>query len=241
MRAVAGAAAVLAVGYAVGGALFWGFLNVPESNALALMLSAVLVLLVAVTAGATTAFAAAVSLEAGRQAGARRVLASLPALAVGLALFACLWWLTGAAGAWWSRHAGEVDAFIISRTGVTRTGLLHTGVSWVLWFVRWVIGLSSIAALAVAAIDRGPRAVGAGLRLALGGVPLAAATAGALLLSQGLWGGVYWAPRSLPANWAETLFVGTKLTVLYAVAVFTAAAVLRVYASRLRATVAKAS
>ena len=111
---------------------------------------------------------------------------------------------------------------------------LHASVSWALWFVRWVVGLSAIGALALAAIDRGPRAVGAGLRLALRGVPLAAATAGALLVSQGLWNGVYWAPGSLPANWAEPIFVGTKLVVLYALAAFVVAAVFRVYGTRLR-------
>jgi len=234
MRAMLGAAAVLAAGYALGGALLWGLLNVPESNALALTLSAVLVVLAAMTVGVTTALAAAVSLEAGRQAWTRRVLASLPALAIGLALFALLWWLTGAAATWWGRHAGEVDALMISRTGLTRTSPLHGAVAWALWFVRWVVGLSAIGALAVASIDRGPGAVGIGLRLALRAVPLAAATAGALLVSQGLWRSIDWAPASLPANWAEPLFVGTKLAVLYALAALIVAGVLRVYGTRLR-------
>lgn len=241
MRAMLGAAAVLAAGYAIGGALFWGLLNVPESNALALTLSAVLVVLVAVTVAATTACAAAVSLETGGRARARRVLGSLPAFAIGLAVFAILWWITGAAEAWWGRHAGEVDALIISRTGMTRTSALHSAVSWALWFVRWVVGFSAIAALAVATIERGPRAIATGLRLALRGVPLAAATAGALLVSQALWRSVYWAPPSLPANWVEPLFVGTKLALLYALAVLTVAAVLRVYGKRLRTSAARTS
>jgi hypothetical protein len=211
----------------------WGLLNVPESNVLALALSGVLVVLVAVTAAATTALAAAVSLAAGRQARARRVLASLPVLAIGVAVFALLWWLTGAAQVWWGRHAGEVDALIITRTGVTRTSALHGAVSWALWFVRWVVGPSAIVALAVASIERGPGAVGIGLRLALRGVPLAAATAAALVVSQGLWRNIDWVPASLPANWAEPLFVGTKLAVLYAMAALIVAGVLRVYGTRL--------
>ncbi len=234
MRAVLGASAVLAVGYAAAGALFWGLLNVPESNAVALALSAVLILLVAATVGATTALAAAVALDAGHRAVVRRVMASLPAFAVGLAIFVLLWWTSGTAEAWWSVHAGEVDAVIISRTGVTRTALLHQSVVWLLWFVRWVVGLSVIAALVVAAIDRGPAALVTGLWLALRGVPLLAATMGALVISQGIWASVYWAPGPLPANWAEPLFVGTKLAVLYALAALVAAAVLRVYGTRLR-------
>jgi hypothetical protein len=241
MRAVVSASIVLAAGYALGGALFWGLLNVPESNALALALSALLVLLVGLTAGATTAFAAAVSLDTGFRPAARRVVAALPAFAIGLAIFAFLWWMTGRAEAWWTMHAGEVDALIISRTGVTRTALLHGAVSWMLWFVRWVVGLSAIAALVVAAIDRGAAALATGLRLALRGVPLLAATIGALVVSQGLWAGVFWAPRGLPANWAETVFVGTKLVVLYTLATLVAAAVLRVYGTRLRVTDARTS
>jgi hypothetical protein len=234
MRAVATASIVLAAGYALGGALFWGLLNVPESNGLALALSALLVLLVAVTAGATTALAAALSLDRGFTPAARRAVTALPAFAVGLAIFASLWWLTGRAEAWWTLHAGEADALIISRTGVTRTALLHRSIASLLWFVRWAVGLSAIAALVVAAIERGPAALVTGLRLAVRGVPLLAATIGALVVSQGLWAAVFWAPRALPANWAETVFVGTKLVVLYALATLVAAAVLRVCGTRLR-------
>jgi hypothetical protein len=79
-----------------------------------------------------------------------------------------------------------------------------------------------------------PGAVGIGLRLALRGVPLAAATAAALLVSQGLWRNIHWVPASLPPNWAEPLFVGTKLAVLYALAALIVAGVLRVYGTRLR-------
>ena len=239
MPALLRASAVLAIGYALGGALFWGLLNVPESNALALAVSALLALLVAVTVGATTAFAAAVSLEAGYRAAARRALASLPAFAAGLAIFVVLWWVSGRAEGWWNAHAGEVDALIISRTGITRTALLHRSVFWALWFLRWVMGLSVIVALVVAAIDRGPAALATGLRLALRGRPLLAATVAALVVSQGLWATAYWAPGALPANWAEPLFVGTKLAVLYALAALVVATVLRVYGARLRTSLAR--
>jgi hypothetical protein len=228
------ATATLALGGAVAAGLFWALLNVPESNLLALTLSAALLLAIVATLGGIIAASSAVADGAGVAGVLRRSIAAMPAFALGVIVFAALWWLTGAIDAWWRAHRGEVDAASIRYLNVARTQSLHQAVFLILWIVRWVIGLSIVAALATTAAAHGVHAAGAGLRNAVRPAPIAAGLAAALLLT-GLWRLVYWRPARL-APWLEPTFVASKLTVLYVAAVSIVALALAVHRRAARAS-----
>jgi hypothetical protein len=233
-RAIAKAAAVLAVGYAITLGLFWALLNVPESSVPALALSAALALLVAVAAGLTTASAAtlvagaAFSPPASREIG-RRALRALPGFLAGLMIFAALWWITGSADDWWRAHRGEVDALFLRYLGTGRTALVHEGVSQTTWLVRWALGLSAVAGLVAAGTIGGTRAAARGLRAAVRIVPLLVTAIAALVVGKGLSRLVYWRPKAIPPNWIEAAFVAIKLSVLYLLAIVMAAIVLAAF------------
>jgi hypothetical protein len=228
-RSIATAAGALAIGYAITVALFWALLNVPESSAAALTLSAALAILVAVAAGLTTA--TAVGLVAGgswRDTG-QRALKALPGFLAGLMIFAILWWITGAADAWWRGHRGEVDAVFLRYLGTARTGLVHEGVFQTTWLVRWALGLSAVAGLVAAWTIGGTHTAVRGLRAAVQIVPLLAMVIAALIVGKGLSRLVYWRPKTIPANWLELAFVAIKLSVLYLLAIVMAAIVLAAF------------
>jgi hypothetical protein len=229
-------ASTLGVGYAVGVALLWALVNVPESNLFALALSAALVLLIVLTAGVTTAVASGLSQQATIIAAVRRAAAALPGFVGGLVVFAILWWLTASADIWWGGHRGEIDAVVLRYLGATRTGWFHEAVAWVIWLVRWVLGLSVIAGLVTAL--GGARGVSSGLRVSVRLAPLAAVTLGVVAVSEGLWRLAYWRPAGLPPNWAEPVFAVTKCAVLYALTAVVAALVLEVYRPAARGAVA---
>lgn len=228
MRRLLGSAAVLAIGGAVAGGLFWALLNVPESNVPALLLSVLLVALVAVTAWATGGVAAHLD-DRGSLAGtAGRSIKSLPAMMLAAAVFIALWWTTGAANEWWRLHQGETDAMFIAR-GMTNTAWLHVTMNWLLWFVRWVVGSSLVLGVLVATTREGLGRTAGGLRLALRALPLLAATVGALVIDQGIWRLAFWRPEGLPASWVEAGFAAGKLSLLYVAAALVGAVVLWIY------------
>jgi hypothetical protein len=224
-------AMLLAIGYAMTAALYWALLNIPESNVLALLVSAVLVLLVAIAGGVTTGMALALAQGARSADAGRRAIAALPSFFAGVVIFGALWWLTGFAEAWWRGHRGEVDAVFLRYMGTARTGPLHQSVLWVIFLARWALGLSVVAALIAAGISGGRLAtIGRDLR-SIRMIALGAACAGVIAVTQGLWRLVFWRPQGLPASGVELVFVTAKLMVLYALAISIANAVLWVHRS----------
>ena len=222
------AAGALALGYGVTGALSWALLNVPESNALALALSASLVPLIVGTAAATTAGAVMIANGATRDAW-RHTGAAIGGFVVGLAIFAVLWWSTGSVDTWWGNHRGEVDALFLRYGGITRTAGVHQTVFWVTFLTRWALGLSVVTGLVVAGATGGGRMLRRGLRGSVRLVSLAATLVGVVIVSEGLWRLALWRPKRLPPTWMEPAFVTIKLAVLYTLAVAIATFVLGVH------------
>jgi len=211
----------LVVGHAVLGGLFWLLLQVPESNALMLALSGLLALVLILglplvqlmplrAVGASEPFGRALGIAASRA-----WMGVVP-----LAVFAFVWWATGAAEAWTTGHAGQIDAWFIARLGVTNTGWFHTSIHVVLAFLRFALGAALAVAMLAAIAGDGLKGLltGRWLRGALGWRYLllvaAALIVGFALPSHAL----YWRPASLPATWAQPAFAAAKLLVLYLVA-----------------------
>lgn len=210
--------AVVLAGTVLAAASFWGLINVPESNVLALALSLLLViitvLIVGVTAGVVTGHAGGRALREAVPWAVRR----LPMFVAGVMVFAALWWFTAFVEGQWSLHSGEIEALFLRYAGTSNTGWLFTAVTWVLWLVRWGIGLAVVTALTLGS----PRLL-VSLR------PLGA-TVLALLAGWALWLGVYWRPRSLPANYAEVIFTLVKFGVLAMAGAALAVGVITVFA-----------
>jgi hypothetical protein len=222
------AAGVLALGYALAAALYWALLNVPESNGLALALSASLVPLIVGTSAVATA--GAVMIASGATTDLRhRMRAAIGGFVAGLAIVATLWWATGRADGWWSAHRGEVDALFLRHGGMTRTRWLHQTVFWVTFLVRWALGMSVLAALVVAGASGGRHPFRRGLRSSVHVAALSTTMVAVVIVTGGLWRLAWWRPRSLPSTWIEPAFVTLKLTVLYALVVGLAACVLGVH------------
>jgi hypothetical protein len=210
----------LAAGHGLVGLLFWVFLQVPESNVLMLATSLLLVVAMIFLLGYVDAFAIArAQLEATVLPAVGRSARRAPWVVAPLAVIALIWWLTAIAGDWLVGHAGEIDAWIIARTGWTRTAALHIALGWLVAFVRYGIGLSLAVSLFAASVVHGARAVAraAWLRPAFGWRQLAI-TAVCVLVGVWLpWQAVYWRPTFLPPTWIEPAFAAAKLTVLFLV------------------------
>lgn len=226
---------VLMAGFACTGAAYWGLLNVPESNVLALVMSALLVLLVAAAAGVSLAMSIAKGEGMSAGAAARRSASALPFFLLGLAVFGVLWLATTTFDAWWIAHRGEVDALALRYAGFTNTSPLHAAITWTTWLLRWGLGLSVVAGLVAMATLRGAVAPGAGLRLSIAPLPLAATIAGLLLTTQVLWRAAAWRPEDLPPTSVEVYFAGAKLGLLYVLGAIVAATVLAVFRRTARA------
>lgn len=230
----------LAVGHLVIGALFWALLHVPESTIWTLALSAALALvLVFITAIVESIAIRSWQIGDGRPEGqplreeqlhprSGRALAlpsfvrSLPygrALAgflVASLIFLLFYRLTGRASTWWSIHHGEVEAWLMMRTRSPRTAWLLASGGWLIWIVRYPFALSLSVGL-VGAWVRGtmPAHPLRWIRSAVHWRPILGIGLALLIFVVLPWQLVYWRPRSLPANWLEPLFVGTKLFFIY--------------------------
>jgi hypothetical protein len=210
----------LAAGHAVIGLLFWVFLQVPESNVLMLTASLLTIAAMVCLLGCVEAFGMTrAQLETRLLPAVGLAVRRAPLVVAPLALFALIWWLTAIAGDWHSGHSGEIDAWIIARTGWTRTTGLHAALEWLLAFVRYGIGLSMAVSLFAASVVHGVRAVGRAvwLRRAFGWRQLLVTAAGVFVGVWLPWQVVYWRPAFLPPTWVEPAFAAAKLAVLFLV------------------------
>ena len=204
----------LVAGHLVLGGLFWALLRTPESNVFMLTVSAVLVLLMVVWGGLVTG----VGLTGWRHTGpvtslfasvGRRVAWTVPALLV----FWGFWWITGRLLGYFAAHAGEIDAWLIANAGWVGTAWLHAAIRWVLYAVRFAVGVSLALALLAAGLGLVPGHV-AGLgwvRRGLSWRTLAIVGGAVLLMWAGPWHLAYWRPSGLPATWVQPAFAAIKL------------------------------
>ncbi len=230
-RTVLSGLLVTILGAALAGGAYWELLRVPESNVLALLLSALLVvaglLVLGVTVGTVLALAGGAALRAALARGVR----ALPGFLLGGVVLLALVWLTGSISDQWALHRGEIDALFLRHAGTDRTAGLHTGVDWLMWLLRWGLGLAAVAAATAGmAAGAGPGAV-RGLGQALSPRPLAA-TVLALLAGWGLWSVIYWRPKGMTADITELAFVSVKLGAVLLAGSMLIVLVLHVFARR---------
>lgn len=231
VRTVLSGLAVTLVGAALAGGAYWELLRVPESNVLALLLSALLVLAAVLILGIATGTVIAIAGGALPRAALTRGVRALPGFLLGTVVLLALVWLTGAIGDQWALHRGEVDALFLRYGGTDRTAAVHTGIEWLMWLLRWGLGLAAVAAATagVAGVKGTPGGAVRGLGRALAPGPLGA-TMLALLAGWGLWSFVYWRPKGMTADITELAFVSVKLGALFLAGSVLVVLVLHVFA-----------
>jgi hypothetical protein len=220
----------LIAGHAAAAGLFWALLQVPESSSLMLVISATLALLAVLAIAWTVGGAlAAWRPEATPGRAMARGLGHLGAVILGALVFALMWWLTEKAAMWHAQYGGQLDAWIIARTGKSETARLHSAIVWLLWFLRWGLGLTIALSLAAWAVRDGVRALGSVRWLASALNPLRW-LAVTTLVGLGIalpWHHAYWRPEKISIG-AEPWFVTSKLALIALVVTFAWALTLRV-------------
>jgi hypothetical protein len=203
-------------GYGLVAALFWALLQVPESSAWTLALSAavafaIVVVAFWVTGGVLLAWHPEIGLLRAFASGLGRA----TAVTSGALLFAGIWWLTSAALAWHGAHAGEIDASIIAKTGNSNTTWLHRTVVWTIRIIRWGPGLTLALSLAGWMAARGASALGTAdwIRAALHPKRWSVVLALVALFVMLPWRFVYSRPAHISVA-LEPWFVGAKLGLL---------------------------
>ena len=212
MVRVAKLAASLALGGLVLAGLYWALLSTPESNALMLTLSVLLVIAIVVTAA--MAVNGAVLLARGEPArtAMRRGARGIPWFVVALLPVVFVWWDVLATDAWVARHSGEINAWFIAQFDWTDITWLFTAETWLSRWLRWafapVVGLCLLQQL----LDDGPRVHGRWhwLRRALHWRTLGLATVVFVLFFTLPWQLTAWRPE-LPPTWVQTLVAGLRL------------------------------
>lgn len=211
----------LAAGHALGLALFWALVNVPESNVWMLALSTLLVALIgqlAITLYASTVLwlqNASGLVRAVRSASTRW----LPALA-GALLGGLIWWAGRAMADALTARAGEIDAWVIAQFNRSDAAGLHQALGFLTGFVQYVAAPAvGTTAFCVALFDGVINLrVWTWLARAVSVRALSQTAVAVLLLIWGPWQLAYWRPTLIPANMAEIVFAAVKLASIFAVA-----------------------
>lgn len=207
---------VLLGGGALSAAIYWGFLNTPESTVWTLALSAVLLLAVLLV-GATSMGTVLLAWYSGRVSrpvvvGALR---GLPAFLLPALLVIAVWWLVGRADARVAATSGEISAWFIAQFNWSDVGWLFTSIEWVSLWLRWVVAPFIALVWWRTIMVRGWKPTGALLREALHPVRVLAATAIVALLVWVPWTQLApWRPHGLATGTTELLFVGAKLALV---------------------------
>jgi hypothetical protein len=191
--------------------LYWLFLNTPETNALTLGASAVLLLTIlvltalvvnaAILMGGGTAFLTSLT------KGLRGTLWFIAVL-VPLAL---IWWGLTAAHTWTTDHSGEINAWFIARFGWANISPLLRTEMWMVRWLSWVVAPLAAVSLLAGVLERGARGFGdRWLRRAWHWRTLLLATLVFVLLFVLPWQLTAWRP-ALPATWVEPTVAGIRL------------------------------
>jgi hypothetical protein len=207
----------LLAGHLVLVGVYWGLLNVPESNAAMLALSAVLALFLLFGAGAVEAHGILhVGTDWPWRERLRLAVRQSATLVAALGVWILVSWLCGWVESWHEAHRGEIDAWFIANLNGTNVAWLHATIDWLLRFVRYVVGTALAVALLAAGVMRGASEVlrFGWVRAALSPPQLLTVAAVVALFVWLPWRAAWWRPSFLPPNAIEPLFGALKLTAL---------------------------
>jgi hypothetical protein len=241
IRRVLRVALLLGAGAGMVGALYWGFLNTPESRVPTLALSAILallaVLLAAVLVNAAVLLALGHAARGAASIAARRVHWSLAAVAiVALAGWGATRWQR-----WIADHSGEISAWFISTFDWSDATPLLQAATYLGRWVQWVLVPVAMVAAVACGLQQGARAVGSlsWIRAAWHWKPLLIATAAFVVLVALPLRLAFWRPAGLPPNWIEGAVAGLRLSLVAALIAIGAAVMVTIVARAVETTAAE--
>jgi len=232
-RRLAIAAAWLLLGETAAGGVFRMLLGVPESSGWTLGFSLLLSLLILVVMLWTTGgvFALWRRPEAPVLVALRGAFRHASCVAVGALLFFGVWWVTARGAAWHQSYAGQIDAWIIARSGRSETKPLHDAIEWFIWTLRWGLGLTLALSLVADLVASGWPAFGRARWVGQAFHPKRWVSVALLVgLTQLLpWHYVSWRPARMSLG-IEPWFVGVKLTAIAILSALGAVTAVRIVA-----------
>ena len=119
----------LAAGHLLFGGLYWALLQVPEANVLMLATSLLLVLAMLWWLGVVEGVGLIAWNEGLGRAGIGHAARRAWLIVVPLVVFGLVWMLTAHFYSWVARYGSQLDAWIILKTGWTKTAALFTTMS----------------------------------------------------------------------------------------------------------------
>jgi hypothetical protein len=216
MARLFGVALWLLAGLTAAGGIYWGFLNTPESTAMALSLSALLAL-AAVVAAAISVNGASLAWSQGWSGDVvRRAIAGVPAFVAAVLLGGVIWWLTARGLAWISTNSGRISAWFIASFGWADPSAFFDSVAWAGRWLQWVVGpLIALSLLGSMLVGEWKADRWRWLGRAVSPFRLTLATLWVALFVALPWMYVVpWRPSGLPATSIEVAFVAAKLAVV---------------------------
>ncbi|MCU0257076.1 MAG: hypothetical protein MUF60_10045 [Vicinamibacterales bacterium] len=208
----------LATGHVAMLGLFWGLLNVPESNVAMLALSAA-ILCLWLAVGALVEGTAGAWLLPGRsfREAIHAGVSSLSAFVVALAVFGAFWWLGGVLDAWHESYRGQIDAWVIATFDTPEATWPHRAIDVAVFLAAGVLGVSAAVAVFFARLEGGTRAMfrPSWVRAALSRDQVTLVALGLTLFVALPWQFVSWRPEGLPPTWVQPAFAAAKLALIY--------------------------
>lgn len=196
----------LFVGSALTAAVYWAFLNTPESTLLALITSAVLAIAALVSLGVTVNGAILMWSNGPSRPALRRALWRAPAVVPAALVVLAVWWLVSLAETWVALRNGQISAWFIAHFGWADSSWLFTGIRYGAMWLRWVIA-ALLAVWLMATLVHGFK-----FRLSVIRVALASLWFAVLIALP--WAYLApWRPAWLPPTSAELAFAIVKLSI----------------------------
>jgi hypothetical protein len=214
MRRLVIVGAWLAAGAAIVAGLYWTLLNTPESNALTLSASAVLILAIVCASGLVVNAAVLLARGAVMREAIRGGARAIPWFVAAIAPALLIWWAVLRADAWTSRYSGEISAWFIARFGWSDISWLFTAEAWASRWLRFALAPIVMLCLLAALLADGRTALGSTrwLRRTLHWRTLGAATLVFIALFALPWQLTAWRPE-LPPTWVEPAVAALRLGV----------------------------
>ena len=213
-------------------ALYWTFLNTPESNTLTLTASALLIVVSAVAAALTVNAAVLLGRDVTLRPALRTASRGVFWFLLALAPLVAAWWATRRMDAWVAAHSGEINAWFIASFDWADITPLLTAQIWISRWLRWaVFPVLSLSLLATLLTNEEGQSRGATfVRRAWHWRTLGVATLVFVLLFALPWQLREWRPE-LPPTWIERAVAAVRLGVTLLLAL-TGASILIIVSAR---------
>lgn len=211
-RRLAVISACLAIGALVVGGLYWLFLITPESSALMLAASAVLIVVMVLVAGVVLNAVIFKALGDGLRTSLRRAPRGLFWFVLAAVVVRLGWMVVWRGDAWIAAHSGEISAWFIAQFGWSDISALFRTAGWISIWIRWLL-LPVLAIAALASLLRdgtGALRSPTWLRRALHWRVLPLSTVLFIVLVALPWQATTWRP-DVPPTWIEPTLAAVRL------------------------------